>query len=272
MSESAPNGGVEPLSSFEAHTALKYVEKLAEMAGRTGQAYLATVVAEADGQVQITRAGDDASDDETYARCAGFGVLTNDIVLVVDVGGKEPIVIARVEAAAPSFEVMRHALRFWSGADIAGYSDAGSTQKWSIDGGTGAGVFGSINTPLFFRGSATNATPDTNTTSVADYSTAFSMSVALPAGTWTVGAVGVVGAKHSAGNAVNIAVSIDGTDGTGRTPNCPAAEFRTVGDDGEKTGIAGGGSITVAIKFRSSSAGTTTVNHPILWVTATRTA
>lgn len=271
MSESAPNGGVEPLSSFEAHTALKYVEKLAEMAGRTGQAYLATVVAEADGQVQIARAGDDASDDETYARCAGFGVLTNDIVLVVDVGGKEPIVIARVEATAPSFEVMRHALRFWSGADIAGYSDAGSTQTWSIDGATGAAVFGSANTPVVDAASQSNAT-STNTTSTTIYEDAATLALALPVGTWSVTAIGGLGAKHSGDDAVSLVIEINGTLGTARTLDCQAATFRTIVDNATVTGIAGGGSINVKVRFRSSDAGTTTVNNPWVIAIATRTA
>jgi hypothetical protein len=212
-------------------------------------------------------------------------VLTNDIVLVVDVGGKEPIVIGRVEAAAPSFEVMRHPVRFWSVADVSGYSDAGTTEKWSVAGATGnaqfdgtvsagAATFASVNSPVVVGNAATNASPDTSTTDTGVYSVAMTESLTLPAGTWVVQAWGWLGCLHSANNRVLVGIDIDGTVSGAVSPSAPSASpsHRTVATENRVAGLAGSRSIDVKVVFRSTDAGTTSANQPSLLVIAWRTS
>lgn len=169
-------------------------------------------------------------------------------------------------------------LRLLSGMDLELYSDNDVTVKASIDGTTGAASLGDVtaksyNSPLIFPKSQTS--PDTSsTTSTANYETAITLDCELPIGTWTMYAIGMIGVRHSAGGAVRMVMEIGGVEGTARTPDGPTTGFRTVQDDATLHNIvSSGASITqLKIKFRSSDAGTTTVNNPLVLGIARRTA
>lgn len=168
-------------------------------------------------------------------------------------------------------------LRLLSGMDLELYSDDEATLKAAIDGSDGSASLGnvtakSLNTPVVAVQSQTSPTPDSSTTSTSTYSVAMTMEIVLPLGTWTIHAVGLLGVRHSAAGAVRVAVAIDGSDGTSRTPDGPSSGFRTVMDDATISGVSGGRTVNVEIKFRSVDAGTTTVNNPALIAIATRTS
>lgn len=157
------------------------------------------------------------------------------------------------------------------------YADAYSTVTAEIDGADGSASFGavtakSVNTPVVAVQSQTSPTPDSSTTSTTVFSTAMTMSMTLPAGTWTVYALGWLGVRHSASGAVRFAVSVDDTEGTARTPDGPSSGFRTIEDDATIAGVSGGRSIDIDLLFRSQDTGTTTVNNPAAIAIAKRTA
>lgn len=110
------------------------------------------------------------------------------------------------------------------------------------------------------------------TTSTSAYTTQVTARVHLTAGTWTVQALGLLRANHSSGTQSNARLYVHTTAGTALTRYCdpdytsPLYMVETV------TGIAGDQEISVLLQFKSSDAGTTTVNDGVIIVIATRTA
>jgi len=106
-----------------------------------------------------------------------------------------------------------------------------------------------------------------STTGTVVYVTAVTADVVLGAGTWTIAAVGGLAIRHTAGSA-NWAVEIDGVLGTGRSLFVQT-EMQMV-DDHTATGVAGGRTVTVKVRYKGSDPGTTSARNPWLMVVATR--
>jgi hypothetical protein len=108
-----------------------------------------------------------------------------------------------------------------------------------------------------------------NTSSVVSFVNAISLSMALPAGTWTVTASGDVLLSHNS-NRGNIRVEIDG--------NAPAEHTQTMVTEQrfaaahKRVGLTGDRTITVNLQYKSFDAGTTTARNPRIEVKAVRTA
>jgi hypothetical protein len=108
-----------------------------------------------------------------------------------------------------------------------------------------------------------------NTSSVVTFANAISLSMALPAGTWTVTASGDLLLSHNS-NRGSWRVEIDG--------NAPAEHtLSMVTEDRfaathKRVGLVGSRTITVNLQYKSFDAGTTTARNPRIEVKAVRTA
>lgn len=271
---------------FDAHSLLHWVELEVKRAAEAAMPFYALVDSTSSGKVALKRIGsEDTPDDQLYARLPGFELAADDTVVCVTIAG-EPIVLGKVQNTAPTNYplaiplILSGLLSLHGGVDLRLYSDAGTTLEAEIDGATGAASFGdvtgadavftSINSPVIEVDAQTS--PDTaSTTSTTVFSDAMTTAVTLPAGTWTIYALGGLAAKHSANGRIRLAVAVNGTDGTARTPYASSTVFGLKVDDHIETGVAGGGSINVVVRFRSVDAGTTTVENPFVIVIARRT-
>lgn len=119
--------------------------------------------------------------------------------------------------------------------------------------------------------SQSSATPSDNTTSTVTYAVALDATVVLPTGTWTVRAIGGLNLVHSAGGTALMRVSVNGQDSTARSVSGLSATAYQMGVDEDSLGGLTG-TVHVYLHFRSSSAGTTTVKNPWLFVLCERTA
>lgn len=108
-----------------------------------------------------------------------------------------------------------------------------------------------------------------STTSTVNYSSAISVTMALPPGTWSVKAIGGLCIANTGGTA-NWLLSIDANNGTQRALSV-VTEMQMI-DDHSLGGIAGNRTITMGMWFKSSSAGTTSVRNPWLYAVGMRTA
>lgn len=293
--ETKPVIGRESISSSLANMEAWIDHKIADV-----YAFRATVSSVSGRLVAIQKQDEEEAGDEEYAICSGFDVAVSDEVLCVNIAG-EPVIIGKIDAANPSVYTLSIPLLLSGSGDnqftveksdgtdifnvdtVDDYVDFinGSTARFfsgnytgqtaHIDGADGSASFGSVNTPLFEVDSQTS--PDSsNTTSTTVYESAMTTAISLPTGTWTIYALGGLRAKHSADGRLRLAVSVNGNDGTARTPTVPSGSFSAVMDDHIETGITGGVSINVVIKFRSVDAGTTTVENPFVIIVARRTA
>lgn len=114
---------------------------------------------------------------------------------------------------------------------------------------------------------------DHTNTDTANRADAVSMSIVLPDGTWTLYGVGGGVSYHSATASHLLGVSLDGTDGSGASvSSVPAGDRVSVTAVSSKAGVIGGGSVTCKIGFRSSTAGTMTMDSSWIQVIAIRTA
>lgn len=110
-----------------------------------------------------------------------------------------------------------------------------------------------------------------NTASTVTYANAIDYGLTLPAGTWTVRAIGGAGFTHSAAGTIQMRVSVAGADTTARSFSSTSATlYSTVIDDDAVAGLTG--AIRVYLQFRSVTAGTTFCKNPWLFVVAERTS
>jgi hypothetical protein len=113
------------------------------------------------------------------------------------------------------------------------------------------------------------ATSDTASTSnVSTYQDALTISLVLPAGTWTINAHGGLLLSHNV-NQASWRLQIDGDAPTGHTLGLVTEQRVTAAHT--LTNVSGGRTITVKVQFRSNTAGTSTARNPSLDVTAVRT-
>ena len=135
-----------------------------------------------------------------------------------------------------------------------------------VSGRYGGGAAGASTTVVTAVGSANTAAVE-SVTSQTDYATALAVDLVLPAGTWTVAAVGGLAIRHSAGSA-NWRIEIDGIGGTGRSLYV-ATEMQMV-DDAIATGVTGGRTVLIRVQYKSSDPGTAYARNPWVMATASR--
>lgn len=115
----------------------------------------------------------------------------------------------------------------------------------------------------------------TNTSTSTDTDAA-RVDITLPAGTWTIYAIGWLAGYHSAANAGWTAVcQIDGTDSsawTWPTSHLAADQPLTLIGSGSKTGVSGDGTKVCKVRYHSFTAGTATVTTSGMALVAFRTA
>lgn len=114
-----------------------------------------------------------------------------------------------------------------------------------------------------------SASDNPTNASTANYLVACSLSLALPPGTWTVNAIGGLMLQNP-GGVSNVQIAIDGDTGTARALTV-TTEMQVV-DDHRVSGVSGNRSIAVNVRFKSSSAGTTSSRNPWVIAIATRSA
>jgi uncharacterized Zn ribbon protein len=116
-----------------------------------------------------------------------------------------------------------------------------------------------------------SAASTASTTSTTVYATALSTNITLPAGTWTVNAIGGLLCTHSASGTVNVQTVIAGDAGTARAiSGVSSSSPNMVVDNAVKGGQSG--TITCLIQYKSSTAGTTAAKNPWITIIAERTA
>jgi hypothetical protein len=271
----------------------------------------ATVSSGGSGPITITRLGAGSPDGEAYSRLAGFDLASGAEVVMLDLGGK-PVALGQLVRSAPGVYTISapltikrdddHAFAVGkndgtlvfrvdslapsnvaavNGVHLSGFADDGSGPatgaKWNLDSTTGAARFdgavtaASLNTPVV--GVLAQSAADTaSTTSTTTFATAQTLNLALPAGTWTVYALGGAMLQHSGGGSSNLQTVIDGNAGTARTLVMSSSAWTTTLDDHTRASVAGGRTITIEIQFKSSATGTTSSRNPFVIAIAQRTA
>lgn len=256
--------------------------------------FRATADGEANGKVSIIRLGQTVADGESYARLGGFNIADGDELICFMVGGKP--VVAKLLTAAPTSHGLSAPLDILSDSatafrvrdsggtvfvvdnvageiqiananDLVMLTGVASGEKVRIDGATGAATFVSVNTPVIATLAQSGADAGSTTSTVTN-SVAGDVVLTLPSGTWRVYAVGGVSLQHSAGGSARWALTIGGTEGTARTLAMSATVWANAVDDGEVAGLSG--SVTIAVEYRSSTAGTTSARNPWLIAIAKR--
>jgi hypothetical protein len=138
----------------------------------------------------------------------------------------------------------------------------------TITGDLSVGAFFNIN-DFVRQYYAADGSPVT-ATATTSYVTGGSTTFTLPAGTWTVKAVGGQSLRNSATDTVQLRFTIDGTSETPESRASTATDWRQINTNGEKTGVASG-SRTVTLDYKGTS-GTTTGESWWMSVYAVRTA
>jgi hypothetical protein len=182
---------------------------------------------------------------EKLAVATPFALNVGDDVMVLPFGGSY-IVVNEIRNTLPTAETLPLNL--------------------TVTGGiTGA----SFNSPII-QTEAQSTSDAASTTSTASYSTAMTATLALPTGTWSVAAQGGVALTHSTGGTVNMQVNIDGDQGTARALTANATTAQMMISEHAISGRTG--TISITVRFKSSTAGTTAARNPWVTIYAWRTA
>lgn len=144
-------------------------------------------------------------------------------------------------------------------AEVMGRGGLGSSTRIVV-GKPGGGTSGRIEM------ADTDAVGGNNTTT--NFATVKTLSVPLPAGMWSIVAVGSLLMSHSVNQAA-WRIVIDGNAATEHALSMVTEERFEAAHD--RSGIAGGRTVDVTLQARSVTAGTTTWRNPSLRVTAMRT-
>jgi len=190
------------------------------------------------GRVKIQRLEATSADGEEYARIAGLALLPGDEVVCIVLAGK-PVIIGKLQRSSPSnlpFDVPV--------------------------------VASNINTPVHqvYHASAALTGSTTNT---ATYVTGGTSVINLPTGTWTLYILAFIDCQHSTGGNVNAAIRINGGGEVGAvTLPCPSASWSTLKVAEARAALTG--SVTVDIRYKGSTAGTTSGRNPAMIIEAKR--
>jgi hypothetical protein len=117
-----------------------------------------------------------------------------------------------------------------------------------------------------------DASDTTSTAAISTFQQAYSRSVTLPAGTWTIYATAWLMLKNSAGNNAQLRIQVDGTPGGTRTVPTVSGSYQTAMCHCPLASVAGGRSVTVLMEFHGVTSGTTSAANPAMLTIAQRTA
>ena len=189
--------------------------------------------------------------------------------------------VIRVNTASNPEEVLfgpdgQALLRFFEGSDLEGYSDAGVTLKWSIDGATGDAEFNdlTINGTLsgadhprilvFQDADSWTSAPSNSSTTMAD---ANSVSVTLPttSGDFDLYAFGGCSLFAYSGADHRVRINIDGNTSGNETHDSLTDDYVTNFCKHSVLSKAGNDTFNAAIQYSSSS--THTVYLGAAWIT-----
>lgn len=196
------------------------------------------------GLVTIQRVESTLPDGESYGRLKGFATADQDYVLCLEMRGGGTVVLGPLQNTAPT-----------------GYT---------LDAPLTANVVSSDT--LSYVVSASAAVVAT-TTATATYQNAYTLTITLPAGTWTVNALGWLSVMHSATANANLWITINGSTVVGaRNTPTNATTYQVGMCHQQVTGITGGGTIDIVLQYKGSAAGTTSATNPALMLNLQRTA
>lgn len=186
----------------------------------------------------------------------------------------------RIRTASQStrfvFDMALQELQLWNGADLAIFSDGGTTEKARIDGPTGK-LTGAFIATQAGRGIvadvAYDGTPTTSTNaSTTTYVEQGSYTLALPAGTYDVSVIGFLNFKNNTANmGVRCTVSINASVGSS-VAETPAVANTMVTLAPIKEGSGYSGTITIASQYRAEGGGTATARDASFLTVCERTA
>jgi hypothetical protein len=147
-------------------------------------------------------------------------------------------------------------------------------QKISGTGSTGWLALDSESDQVVHRCVTQTASDTASTTSTTTFATAMTFDVTLPAGTWTVRALGLLSLRNGTSGATSDArLVIGGSNGTTRTRTAgalSAPQWVPFLCDHTVAGLSG--TVTTTLQFKSNSGGTTSAENPaVVWL-AVRTA
>lgn len=174
----------------------------------------------------------------------------------------------------------------YNGSFLSGFSSVGGSAVWSLDSRNGNARFdgdvtiggtatidgrtanrATLTPPWFEARSQANSTVG-NTTSTG-WQTAMTVTETLPAGTWSLYAVGGQQLRHSASQSIGIRLVIGSNAGSEISQTYYADAYA----QGICTNEAGGlsGSVTITLQYRCVSAGTSTSKQPWVFIGGVRT-
>lgn len=116
-----------------------------------------------------------------------------------------------------------------------------------------------------------SAADTTSTTNLLTTVSLLSLTYTLPDGKWDVRAKGSTGATHSSNGSSAVSIEIDSNEGTVRTyTTMPSSGGTRMVASHNVDDVVGGRDITVRVRGRSETSGTTSFRNPELRVTAKR--
>jgi hypothetical protein len=262
--------------------------------------YRALVHSTSNGKVKIQPLESLTPLDESFAQLAGFKLEADDEIAVLELNN-QPFVLGKIQRSTPTLERFAHAIDIvfeddaafqvqdasgdttlrvdtdtpqvavLNGASLGGFTGESSsgTPTFSLNASTGAITGTSFNSPHVVTVSQSTA-DTTSTTSTSVLQTAATTSVNLPTGTWTIKAIGGCQFTHSANATALFQVTVGGTSGTARSMTFSSTVYMMAIDNAEVSSLSG--TVTVALEYRSSTAGTTSARNPWLMIIATRTS
>lgn len=200
----------------------------------------------------------------SYTRIAGLYVLQ-----LLNGGGFPTIKITQEGSGYSTIEVREGSvINFYDGVGALSASIDGFTGNITTVGGLTVGGFFDV-TQYIKHFHEASSTPDVATTTTT-YVTGGEITFTLPAGTWTLKAIGAINLLNSATDNMQMRLVVDGTAGAAESKGGSATSARQLTSNVDKTGVASG-SRTVTLEYKGSS-GTTTAQSWWLIVWCQRTA
>jgi hypothetical protein len=249
--------------------AVSMIEALVNTKIGSALPFSATVTDVGSGTVQIKRLGATTPDSPRYAKLAGWKLAVGDEVICLNFLGAA-FVLGRVQRSAPS-TVATDGLLTLASLDPSGGSDGQVVTRV-------AGALALANAPLIgdrlvFDAVSADASVTVSTAATSTFQEAYTRSVTLPAGTWTMKATGLLAMKNSGGNSGALRLQIDGNAGGTRTVALNSSTYQTAVVHATQLGVSGGRSVDVRLEYHGVTGGTTSAQNPALTdIEAIRTA
>lgn len=217
--------------------------------------FRAVVIGQADGMVQIRRLVASTGETALRARCVGFDLVTDDEVLCLPMADGIPVVVGKLQRAAPSGLSLTPNLTL--------YGDLVADDV----------IVKTLNSPFSEEPIVSNSAVGASTTSTSVYSiNVQNTSFDLPTGTWTVHAWGGGLFAHSDDNgAVRVHLQVGNDAGTALVAACrqdPGRSYVGIGNAATNQS----GSIEIRLEYRPNASGTAYAGGGWLMAIAYRTS